>query len=506
MAFRPHPHLLVLALALTNAVLYSTQLPLWNGFDEPFHYDYVEKLLFTHRPPLQQKTRISAEIQQSLAGAPSSLNFAGAVSIREWSHFSDAEKTRRRAALFTIPSEMRLQSGSLPSYEGQQAPLAYAILTPVDALLDEQPLPVRILCLRFFCGVAATILLYVAVLQLLDVLGVTTRFRAPALLCIFVSQMVWASVAHVGNDAFAVPLTVLFLAKLGRVVKRENGSRTLSLVLTLGLLTKAYFLAFVPLTIALAIWKRKPVQMLLLPLLAALPWYARNVVLYGSVSGTQESAQGIGLREVLSAIPRMPWLQGAVDFIHWSLWTGDWSFLSFSQLTLNLQAALLFGALLFYAARWRDRGEHDFWLLAGCLLFFFGLAYQTCATWVQTHGASTSPEPWYGQGIIVCLWICAFKGLDSGHLPGRVLAIALTLMSSWIAILTYFWKLPPFYAGLIRPKFAELAVWWPTNSVHALETVILGPEVLFYLCLMMFPLLLIAMLARSIAGLWPLAE
>jgi hypothetical protein len=318
--------------------------------------------------------------------------------------------------------------------------------------------------------------------------------------------MLWASVAHVGNDAFAIPLTVLFMATLGRVVKLDRGLVALSLVLAAGLLTKAYFLAFVPLVLVLAVRSRKPLQLLAAPLLAASPWYVRNLVLYGSLSGTQESVQGIGVREALSAIPKMPWIEGAVNFAHWSLWTGDWSFLSFSQLTLNIQAALLCAALFLYVLQFRNWLQQDFWLLAGCLLFFAGLFYQTCVTWVQTRGASISPEPWYGQGIVVCLWILAFKGLDSGHLPGRILAIALSLLSTWIALVTYLWKLPPFYAGIARPRLAPLVDWWLTRSVHELRTVIIGPELVFFGALALFLLLLGTTVARSVFGLLPVAE
>lgn len=36
--------LLLVAYALANAVLYSAMLPLWEGFDEPFHFGYVQRL------------------------------------------------------------------------------------------------------------------------------------------------------------------------------------------------------------------------------------------------------------------------------------------------------------------------------------------------------------------------------------------------------------------------------------------------------------------------------
>ena len=32
---------LLIAYGVANALLYATLLPLWEGFDEPFHYSYV---------------------------------------------------------------------------------------------------------------------------------------------------------------------------------------------------------------------------------------------------------------------------------------------------------------------------------------------------------------------------------------------------------------------------------------------------------------------------------
>ena len=35
---------LLVAYALVNAALYSVLLPLWEGFDEPFHFAYIQQL------------------------------------------------------------------------------------------------------------------------------------------------------------------------------------------------------------------------------------------------------------------------------------------------------------------------------------------------------------------------------------------------------------------------------------------------------------------------------
>ena len=54
---------LILLFAITNAVLYSCLLPLWEGFDEPAHYGYVAYLDIHHRFPIVNRTAVSNEMR-----------------------------------------------------------------------------------------------------------------------------------------------------------------------------------------------------------------------------------------------------------------------------------------------------------------------------------------------------------------------------------------------------------------------------------------------------------
>ena len=57
---------------ILNATLYCLLLPLWEGFDEPFHYGYVQTLSAKGELPVLGKTRLSREVLQSLHLAPAS--------------------------------------------------------------------------------------------------------------------------------------------------------------------------------------------------------------------------------------------------------------------------------------------------------------------------------------------------------------------------------------------------------------------------------------------------
>ena len=64
----------LLAYVLTNAALYSVLLPLWEGFDEPFHFAYVQFLVNGNGFPDPRTSRLSREVRTSLLLAPASLS------------------------------------------------------------------------------------------------------------------------------------------------------------------------------------------------------------------------------------------------------------------------------------------------------------------------------------------------------------------------------------------------------------------------------------------------
>ncbi len=507
----------VLAFALVNAVLYCCLLPLWEGFDEPFHYGYVENIAVWHEFPVMNKARISGEIRESLRLVPLSRLLSdaipGSVSFEDWSRLPEAEKLRRIQELRALDPALRRESSDVMNYEAQQAPLAYLLLAPVDMLARNFSLRTAMLLLRLLGAITATVLLYAALTVLLRELGLDERFQWPVLACVFESQMLWASIAHVGNDWLAVPLTLFFLTWLAAATKTMSARNTvvLSLIFSAGLLTKAYFLVFVPLFVALIFYQRSRLRIswktvavaLAIPVVIDGPWYAHNVLLYGSLSGTQQSMAGIGALQVLAAVPHINWLKSATDFARWSLWTGNWSFLSFSRSTLNFEAILLCLSFLLYLVRRGRSSEPERWILAGCGCFVLGVAYQTCATWIHTGGVSTNAEPWYWQGVLPCIWVLCFLGLQASGTAGRTIAMLLGLIAAWIAELTYVAKLLPYYGGVnTRGTWHNVMNWWLSNPSQGLKSVTLAPVWVVYGLLALFSCMLVFITAVNVRGVW----
>src|SRR6185437_11878636 len=349
MSVRVEARVLLLALALTNGILYVFVLPLWEGFDEPFHYAYVQSISVRHRFPAINQATVSKEIRQSLNAVPLSrllsTSLSGALSFEEWAKLSQTVKLQRRKELCLIKPIERKFHSDLLNYEAQQAPLTYVALAPFDLLLSHVHLKNRILILRLLGTAGGTLLLFFGLTTLTNVVGLKDVFGIAAIASVLESQMLWASVAHVGNDLLAVPLTICFLAWMA-VSVQKSGARYLVLLaflLAIGLLVKAYFLAFVPVFVALAgyqaIRKRHDWQTvgtaIAIVAVVAGPWYARNLLLYGSLSGTQQSVAGIGVAQAFNALGHIHWIASAINFARWSVWTGSWSFLSFSKQTLD---------------------------------------------------------------------------------------------------------------------------------------------------------------------------
>ncbi len=342
---------------MVNASLYSALLPLWEGFDEAFHYAYVETLWQTGRLPQLGRTLVPNDVFRSLELVPFSHVvhrwIPGSITFDAWFLLPQAEKEQRRRELELIRPEPA--SSSRPNYQAHQPPLPYIMLVLLDWPMSKAPITIRVLALRLFAAALSTILLYLGATALLRTLEIPERFANAALFTIFCSQMLYATIAHVANDWLAVGASALFIAALVEFFKKPD-RRSASIAafwLAVGLLAKAYFLVFALLALAVTVallWRRRTrVNTVLggamLVLALAGPWYIRNVVLYGNVGGTHEAFDGIGIRQALAAAPHIDWVATTGFLARGAIWTGNGSFASFSRSTLDIVLGLVFVAL-----------------------------------------------------------------------------------------------------------------------------------------------------------------
>src|SRR6185503_15056123 len=174
------PRIALLAYGALNAVLYCNLLPLWDGFDEPFHYAFVQHLSRTGQLPVTGQSVISGEVQRSLELAPGShlvqRNLPFITTFADYLGLPAEERTRRRGELAALRSSGPSHPTGGPNYEAQQAPLAYALLAPFDRLWRDTPLLSRVLRLRLLCALGAVLAVGILALRICESLDVPETF------------------------------------------------------------------------------------------------------------------------------------------------------------------------------------------------------------------------------------------------------------------------------------------------------------------------------------------
>ena len=486
-----------------NAVLYSGLVPLWEGFDEPFHYAYVQWLRQETVLPILGRTPVPLEITRSLDLVPTS--YAGWRNLRRGVLFDTyinlplAERTELRVRLDNLQRETSPISLSILNYEAHQAPLAYALLAPFDLAWAHIPLPSRILRLRLVVSLSSVLLVWLAAFRLNAVVGLPASASLSAVFVVLSSQMFYATVCHIANDWLAVPVWIFLLAESVEFYLRPRTSTAVRLAawLAVGLLTKAYFLIAVPFVLALLagcyLQRRLPLGRALAiaagAFAVAAPWYLRNLLLYRNLAGTQETNGGVPFAHLAAAAVRVPWRKAFLATVRTSFWTANNSLFTFSVKTT---AAVLFlltaGALIYAFQTVRGRlPEPERPVLGGLFCFAGGLIYSTVVTFWFTQGSGISPAPWYVQPLFAPGACLLFIGLSRARFVGAGLAIAILWLWTYVIAATYVAKLVPYYAGFMtgRARLAELAGWWKRlfkGSWGVLDTAaLLPPATLLFL-------------------------
>jgi hypothetical protein len=444
---------LLVAYAVLNALLYSRLLPLWEGFDEPFHFGYTQQLANLQGWPDPRITRVSAEIGSSLLLAPESypvrLNLPQTPAFADYYRLPLAARADIRRRLWQIPTNLRRQPGEFMNYEALQPPLAYMLMALPERMLSRTPLPERVAILRFLVAIASSLALIAGAGALFRRLQIPFWYAASAIFCMLSCQMLWATVAHVANDWLAVPLSVWLLLLLIQYYDSPGrGFAGITAgVLGAALLTKAYFLVTAPLLPALCAWRRRWLDLVVVAVVLcaiAGPWHARNLRNYGDLTGTMET-QSVGLHKALRTASSMPWLTVAASGLRRALWTGNNSFIAYSATTLNVLIAMMLSGWTLWAFSPHARAERI--VFAYCALFGLVLAYTAITAWLATDGMVKGSQPWYWQVIISPLFGLCFLGASRRPAIGRFLTCALVLLSGYVLAATYIIKLIPWYGG-----------------------------------------------------------
>jgi hypothetical protein len=508
--------ILLPAFALANAVLYSSLLPLWEGFDEPWHYGYVQHFATFRSLPVLGKTPLSREVWDSMLSCPVSHVVAAAwpelQTFDAYAKLTPEARRQQRSVLDSLPPEGAVASAHA-NYEVQQAPLAYAILAVPDWLLRHLPVTTRILWLRTLNSLLTAAVSFLAAAYLFRTLGLPPPYRALGLFCLFACQMYWATTAHVSSDGIALALSIWYFAALAAFASQPDLPRALRLALAtaLGLLAKAYFLPLATAAVAVVLWRRWRSLPAFLAILAALagPWYLRNLLLYHNVSGLLMASADNSPRAVLAAVVHVDWSRTFPYMLRATLWTGNNSFTSFSTVTLNVLLALLSAGLLLYAAqalRSRRMAAAERSVLGAVAVFGAAVVYVVGNDVLLLHGASAGASPWYTEPLVTPLLALSLTGMSRLPRLGRPIAVCVCLLWTYIAIATYVAKLIPLYGAYPagRSTLRELLRWYTSQGADLtsmLSTVSLAPPMLIYVETAVVTALAVALAVRLVRAL-----
>ncbi len=274
---------------LIRGAFYCNLIPLWEGFDEWGHYAFVEHMRL-HPGTLPRTTDgVTEEIRRSVQSAA----------------------IRHEA------------SDPMMLFEAQQPPLYYWILSVPNRVWIGADISTRVHRLRIFSVLIASLVIpfaWLAALELFSNRGMA--LSVCALIAVMPALMI--DIARIGNESLAIALA----SWITLLLLRDRGWAALGIALGLGLLTKAYFLAFIPILIL-----RRRIDSLAVAIGIGGWWYWRNFRLTGTWTGEimDVAATKLGWAAKLSAIGKVHWLR-VLDVALWThIWTGGWSFFTLGE-------------------------------------------------------------------------------------------------------------------------------------------------------------------------------
>lgn len=480
-----------------RALFYCGTIPVWEGYDEYAHFALVQYVAIHHgRFPLDATPpAISRAVAESrrLTPAPWLIRDAnsGILSYEDYFSLPTSEQTARRRRLEELPVEWARQE-SFPReslYEAQQPPLYYWILAPFYGLFERLSLPAMVWLLRSLTILIASLAVPFGFLAARQVFRGQDAMALGVAIVVASFPELFIVIAHVSNEGLSVATGSLFVLLALRILEQTPSvGRGVWLGVALGaaLLSKAYFLALLPLaaTVLCYAWFRNVERRSLAvwQALAALAtafalsawWYVHNFVGTGSLTGQFEDAQAIANHDVslVRALFEIHWAK-LFDFIATShIWLGTWSFLSVRAWMYRVIEVLAFLALLGVSRQLiRERSGLPLRrelavLLLPYVAMIAGLCFHAAQVFRIRGAAATVGYYLYAlvlpEAILLVAGLACLmpRKLRSWPIAIAVFSlIALEQFGDWFLLF-------PYYSGLIRHNpngrlpFAHMEQWW----------------------------------------------
>lgn len=458
--------------ALSGLLLLWTILffPVWEGFDEPAHFCYVQHIVENHEiptPPGKDSTDYcSVEVETTLAKLPLSFNLTDAPQLKQYnySEYHAYWKTKTDSIPEEIPNDLTSRQTStqkIEIWEAQHPPFPYLVLTVPYLLTSHGSFYMQFFALRITCVFITLLGLFILWKALEksipDPTGRLIGFAAVAL-----HPMFFVHFGRISNEPmtfFLFSLTWYFCAKT--FTETHVSWRTwilFGITYSLGLLSKVFFFATLPALILFFViswlWcdakteHRKLLQgyivTLGLILIIGLPWYLYQRFAFGDISGLSSVNTNLTIGMIIDRIFSMPWIAYFREiFFNFSGLFG-WSFIRVSK--WYYVAHLIFLIITFIGVC-RLRGE-KLRITLSALLFPLGIL-GAMALYNLRFDFLAITGGWYFYSVAAML--ATIIGLAwSPLIPQKIRPLAplviVFLNLASLSYVTYFYLIPRYYA------------------------------------------------------------
>lgn len=297
---------------------YSVTIPLFETPDEVWHYAYVREIALRHGLPV---VRVGTEQAWAQEGIQAPLYYLVGASLIAW---MDAHQ------LDVLPAPNPFARIGEPRAATNDNRNAFLHTADENFPWRGTALAVHLLRLYSVALGALTVALTFALAREVFPASSALPFVA-ALFVASLPQFLFIS-ASINNDNLATLLATATLWQLARIVRHSLTYRRtvlLGVFVGLALLAKFNTVALIPIALLVitlvvllrGVWREAFVQASLFLLVVALVagwWYARNLALYGDVSGLSLMIELVGARAAPISLTR--WLVAETEGLRFSTW------------------------------------------------------------------------------------------------------------------------------------------------------------------------------------------
>jgi len=238
---------LLIILFVVHGVLYAGMYPLWEGWDEPSHFAYLQHVVENNELP-QYSDIMSNEIRATFTTHPLNRYFDSWNKDygEYWNDFDFEYIQNNRKILSSQPFESRttIDPSFLPIWEAQHPPFSYLIQVPIYTMFYDQDIITRVFALRIFSVLVAAVAAIFAY-KTISLIFQDRFMRIGSLMFIVFNPMFMTDIARVTNETTAILLFSIFLYLMVLYLKGKTNTKhaiLIGVVLGLGLLTKATFM------------------------------------------------------------------------------------------------------------------------------------------------------------------------------------------------------------------------------------------------------------------------